>query len=65
MLKHEDIRRINQIVEKAIRLGLVTKHHRYSLASALQEMKEKDSSLDLEKLSSSPSFPDLIRSIRS
>ncbi len=53
------------IADKAIRLGLATKHHRYAIESALKTMKEKQDSLDLHGLLASPSFADLIRKIRS
>ena len=65
MLTRDDMKAIRMIADKAIRLGLATKHHRYAIESALKAMKEKQDSLDLHGLLASPSFADLIRKIRS
>ena len=65
MLTRSDIRAIDQIVEKAIRMGLATKHHRYSLTEALRKLKEGNPEADLESLLYSPSFADTILKLRS
>lgn len=63
MLTRSDIRAIDQIVEKAIRMGLATKHHRYSLAEALRKRKTEDPSLNLQDLLSSASLQSMISSL--
>ncbi len=62
MLTRDEIRKINAIIERATREGLITKHHRYSLAAALEKLKE---SYPLDEIASSPAFSEIIERIRS
>lgn len=50
MLTRETQREINEIAERAIRNNIITKHHRFILTTALQQMKEKRPDLDLSAL---------------
>ena len=51
MLTRETQREINEIAERAIRRNIITKHHRFILTTALQQMKEKTQDLNLYNLS--------------
>ena len=51
MLTRETQREINEIAERAIRRNIITKHHRFILTTALQQMKEKTPDLNLNNLS--------------
>ena len=50
MLTRETQREINEIADKAIRRNIITKHHRFILTTALQQMKENNPDLDLNAL---------------
>ena len=50
MLTRETQREINEIAERAIRNNIITKHHRFILTTALQQMKEKNPDLNLSVL---------------
>lgn len=50
MLTRETQREITEIAERAIRSNIITKHHRFILTTALQQMKENNPDLDLNAL---------------
>ena len=53
MLTRSELQEINTITEDAMRRGIITKHHRHKLYTALLLMKQANPEKNLEKLTES------------